>query len=60
MNSINQNQNDRDYCLVPDCDEAPYPGDQFCLTHQREEMAEERKVEALVKRITEYFEGLKD
>lgn len=27
----------RNYCLVPDCDEQPYPGDTVCLTHQRED-----------------------
>ena len=26
------------YCLVPDCDEQPYPGDEMCMTHQREEL----------------------
>jgi len=26
----------RDWCLVPDCDEAPEPGEQFCLSHLRE------------------------
>jgi hypothetical protein len=27
---------DRTYCLVPDCDEQPYPGDELCQTHQEE------------------------
>jgi hypothetical protein len=34
---------DRDYCLVPDCDEAPRPGDGLCETHQREDMRHIRR-----------------
>lgn len=30
---------ERNYCLVPDCDEQPYPGDTLCDTHQREDRA---------------------
>ncbi len=29
---------DRTYCLVPDCDEQPWPGDALCRTHQEEEL----------------------
>lgn len=23
----------RDWCIVPDCDEQPYPGDSLCMSH---------------------------
>ena len=30
--------NDRTYCLIPDCDEQPSPGDALCRTHQEQEL----------------------
>jgi hypothetical protein len=33
--------NDRTYCLVPDCDEQPYTGDELCPTHQDEPWSRE-------------------
>lgn len=27
---------ERSYCLVPDCDEQPAPGEELCLTHLEE------------------------
>ena len=32
-------ENDRTYCLVPECNEQPRPGDELCETHQREDDA---------------------
>jgi hypothetical protein len=36
---------DRTYCLVPDCDEQPYPGDELCQTHQQEQIAYDRRAQ---------------
>lgn len=54
---------DRDYCLVPDCDEAPRPGDELCETHQREEMRHnQEEMRHIRRRMTrqERLQGLAD
>ncbi len=35
---------ERTYCLVPDCDEQPYPGELLCWTHAGEEVGRRRKL----------------
>ncbi len=34
---------ERTYCIVPDCNEQPYPGNDTCDTHLAEETARERR-----------------
>ena len=34
---------ERDYCIVADCEEQPYPGNEMCDTHLAEDEARERR-----------------